>query len=88
MEYIIRDNVPKPEVVKKVKYDFSKIPVGGAMFIRPSEKGETLKKLSDSVKAAVGKFKKETPMNLSVHVREKYDEQGDCIIVRHNEEEA
>lgn len=81
MDIVIRDNVPKPE--KKERFEFAKIPVGGGMVIRPTGK-ETLKSVSATVKAAVTKFKKTTPMNLSVHVREDLEGKPG-VLVRHNE---
>ena len=82
MEIQIRDNVPKPE--KKERFEFAKIKVGGGMFIWPTGK-ETLKNLAATVKAAVTKFKKTLPMNLSVHVREDLENGKPGILVRHNE---
>ena len=87
MEIVIRDNVPKPE--KKEKYEFAKIKVGGAMIATPTGK-ETLKSIAATIKAAVVKFKKTNPMNLSVDVREdlsvvsKDFEGKSGVIVRHN----
>lgn len=81
MEIQIRNNVPKPE--KKERFEFAKIPVGGGMFIWLTGK-ETLKSLAATVKAAVTKFKKITPMELSVHVREDLENGKPGILVRHN----
>ena len=85
MEIEIRTNVPKPE--KKERFEFSKIKVGDGMFIWPTGK-ETLKSLAATVKSAVTKFKKTTPMDLSVYVREDLENGKPGILVRHNPPEV